>query len=146
MSNALRDSSGQLSTIDYTNILKKIEERINEFRIVCNNEYIDFENINTVIKSIIDKLKAEYKEDDYKILGIDPTKKPIHLTLNHKDYEQFAASIKSLFHKIPLNINCELLNISDLSNVKKDRKNDVNFGINYFLIIKLYQERRCLSM
>ena len=53
MNNVLRDKGNQLATIDYTKVLGKIEEKIDELSIVCNNEYIDFDNMNGGFESRI---------------------------------------------------------------------------------------------
>ncbi|MDO5517400.1 MAG: hypothetical protein Q4F66_07580, partial [Clostridium sp.] len=130
MNNVLRDKGNQLATIDYTKVLGKIEERIDKLSIVCNNEYIDFDNMNGFIMSVMSELKAEHSTV-LNVLGIDKEKKPIHLTLNHADYEQFTHKIKGLSHKITLNMNDSILNISDLPSLKKGRRGGINFGVDY---------------
>lgn len=130
MNNILRDKGNQLATVDYTRVLNKIEERIDELNVTYNDEYIDFNNINVFIKNIMEELKKEYGTV-LNILGIDKEKKPIHLTLNHKDYEQFAHKIKNLSHKMPTCMNDRVVDISELQSLKKDRKTGINFGMNY---------------
>ena len=130
MNNILRDRGNQLANVDYTKVLDKIEERIDELIITCNDEYIDFDNINVFIKNIMGELKNKYGTV-LDILGIDKEKKPIHLTLNHRDYEQFAHKIKSLSHKIPAYLNDRVVNIVELQSLKKARKAEINFGMKY---------------
>lgn len=130
MNNILRDRGNQLANVDYTRVLDKIEERIDELNITCNDEYIDFDNINVFIKNIMGELKNEYGTV-LDILGIDKEKKPIHLTLNHRHYGQFAHKIKSLSHKMPAYLNDRIVNIAELQSLKKTRKAEINFGMNY---------------
>lgn len=50
MKNALRDVSNHLATIDYTKVLQKAQEKVGEIDIQSTDTYMDFNNINSVLK------------------------------------------------------------------------------------------------
>ena len=129
MKNSLVDVSNHLSTIDYTNLLKKAMEKIDEIDIRLEDEYIDFNNINSVIKQMMKELKEEYRTV-FDILGIDIDKRPKHIALNHLNYEAFAKQIEKLMEELKVK-SPDISLLSMLKDLKKQDSKQVNFGVTY---------------
>ena len=129
MKNTLRDVSNHLATIDYTKVLQKAEEKVKEISIQSTNTYMDFNNLNNVVKDIMKELKAEHGTV-FDILDINRDKKPKHITLNHKDYEVFMSQIEKLAEGIQVKSPDKSV-LSTLEDLKKQDKKRVNFGVTY---------------
>ena len=129
MKNTLRDRSNHLATIDYTKVLQKAQEKVGKIDIQSTDMYMDFNNINSVIKEVMNELKAEHGTV-FDILDINPDKKPKHITLNHKDYEVFTSQIEKLAEKLQVQSPDKSV-LSTLGDLKKQDRKRINFGVTY---------------
>ncbi len=142
MKNILLDISPELSTIDYTPILKKIEQNLEKIEIQSTKSAIRFNNLATLSASITKQLSSE---SITKLLNIDTNKKPSYVTLNHKSPVEFSENIKRLYENIKassITIDTPLSDMKNTTNqsyqsyqtnkTNKTNQPKVNFGVNYF--------------
>ncbi len=129
MANVLIDTANTLGTIDYTQILQKITQNIHNINIETTKNYTQITNLHKTINNIIADLKAEHITTS-KILDIDFSKRPNHLSINYNNYDNFSANIKKLYKTLQIN-SLKDEQLSKLDSIKKIAKVDINFGLDY---------------
>ena len=136
MENNLIDKSDIFSTINYSEILKTINENVNNIEIKLEKNRINFCNLDTIINVMVEKLNKKNKSI-INMLNIDNDKKPLDITIFYEDKDKFINEINSINKKIKSNIKKSLgenykIPLTELLSYKEniERKN-INFGLSY---------------
>ncbi|OON98472.1 MAG: hypothetical protein ATN35_04895 [Epulopiscium sp. Nele67-Bin004] len=129
MANALIDTADNLATIDYTQLLQKLTQYLPNIKLETSHNYTQISNLHNTINDIISDLKSEFVTTS-KILNIDFTKRPNHLSINYQDYANFSADIKKLYDKLQID-SIDVHQLSKLDSIKKNPKVAINFGVDY---------------
>ncbi len=126
MENQIKDTPQQMTTIDYTNILLAIKDHIPDLNIKSTDTHVDFNNLNEVTEEIITELEA------YKITNLlDISQQlPHHVTLNHKNYDEFSHNIQQI-NKALKTPDVEITKISTIGELQKKGHPKIHFGITY---------------